>query len=192
MPVTPRDPTREILRFWFEGDGAVAPGTHRRVWFRQSDDFDADVRERFLADHHAAAKGALDDLAARRDGALALILLLDQVPRNLFRNSPQAFATDAKALKIAEAALKAGFDHGRPETERTFFYLPFQHAESVGVQRRAVDLFKDFDRLESVKAAEDHLRVIKRFGRFPHRNEVLRRASTAEERTFLTEHGRGF
>ncbi|MFO0750289.1 MAG: DUF924 family protein [Myxococcota bacterium] len=160
-------------------------------WFRKDAAFDADFRERFLAAHEAAAAGKLSGLAATARGAMALVLLLDQLPRNGFRGSPRMFATDAQARAIAEAAIEAGFDREVPEDLRNFFYLPFMHSESLADQDKAVALCAQLGQPETDKYARMHRDIIVRFGRFPHRNAVLGRQSTEEELAFLASGGFG-
>lgn len=175
-------PASDIVAFWRE----AGP----RAWFRKSDTFDARIRDRFEAAHHLAARGELDGWAATAEGALALLLLLDQFPRNLWRNSPHAFATDPLARAIASAAVDAGHDRAVEPTLRAFFYLPFSHSERIADQARAVTLCEALEREtgESAKWARLHRDIIIRFGRFPHRNRALGRATTAEEQAYL-DHG---
>jgi len=181
-----------LLDFWFRGDQQLPKGTFRDDWFQQSDAFDAELRDGFLEDFELACLGEYDDLVFLPEGALALVLFFDQLPRNLFRDKPRAFATDQRALAIAEHALRHRFDEQMTWTERLFLYLPYQHAEDIEMQEKSMVLFQDLASDPSVKAAEAHLDIIRRFGRFPHRNEVLGRESTREELAFLAEHGRGF
>lgn len=176
----------EILDFWFGGEGGF-----REVWFRRDEDFDREVRERFGDDYQRAAADGLDGWMASPRGALALILLLDQFPRNLFRDDPRAYATDEKAREVADHAVSTGLDRGLQPIERMFVYLPFEHSEDVEDQRRSVELFLTLDgELETpdiLDYAVRHREVVERFGRFPHRNEVLGRVSTPEEEAFLGE-----
>jgi len=191
--MTPRDaagPTLEpddVLAFWFEEHG-------REDWFTRSDAFDVTLRVRLGAAYERAAAGDLDGWAATPDGALALILLLDQVPRNLFRDDPRAFATDAKACEIARAAVDAGHDLALPAPERRLFvYLPFEHSEDAGDQALSVALCKErLGNDDYAEYARRHKAVIDRFGRFPHRNAVLGRETTADEAAFLKETPTGF
>jgi uncharacterized protein (DUF924 family) len=177
----------EILEFWF-GDGTNPE--HERRWFAQDAGFDQACRSGFLADHERAARGELDSWNGTPSSALALILLLDQFPRNIFRSTSRAFAADPKALAMAKDAVARGFDLALPPVQRPFIYLPFQHSENLGDQHESVRLFR---RLAAdnptmtgyVEYAEHHIGVIRRFGRFPHRNAVLGRASTAEEMEFI-------
>lgn len=181
----------EILGFWFGGEEG-----YREVWFRKDEAFDREVRDRFAEDYERAAAGELDGWMSSPRGCLALILLLDQFPRNLFRGDPRAFATDEKARAVADHAVSTGLDRGLSPVERMFVYLPFEHSESVEDQRRSVELFLALDaELEAPEVldyAVRHREVIERFGRFPHRNEVLGRASTPEEEEFLKEPGSSF
>jgi len=177
----------EILKFWF-GDGSDP--AHERLWFAQDDGFDQACRSGFLADYERAAAGELDSWKDAPSSALALILLLDQFPRNIFRGTPRAFATDPKALATAKGAVARGFDLALPPVQRPFVYLPFQHSENLDDQKESVRLFHKLAAEHPATAgyvgyAEHHLEVIRRFGRFPHRNAVLGRASTAPEAEFL-------
>lgn len=167
-----------ILEFWFTAEAEA-------LWFKTDAGFDQAIRDRFRADHEAAAAGDLAGWESGTQGALALVILLDQFPRNMFRDQPRAFATDDAALAVAERAIDRGFDRALPPMRRQFLWLPFQHAESMIGQRRSVALFRRLDDPEKLDYAERHLRVIERFGRFPHRNRILGRAGTPEEETFL-------
>ena len=157
-------------------------------WFGKDAAFDADFRDRFLAAHEAAASGALDSWAETADGALALMILLDQFPRNAFRGTARMFATDAKALVLADAAIGAGLDAEVEPALRAFLYLPFEHSEALADQDRAVALFRPLG-ADLLHWAEVHRDIIVRFGRFPHRNAVLGRSSTVEELAFLESGG---
>ena len=159
-----------------------------RQWFRQDDAFDTALRERFLDLHDAAAAGRLGGWPATADGALALVLLLDQFPRNAFRGTPRMYATDAQARAAASAAIGAGHDHAVDEELRQFFYLPFMHSEDLADLDRCVALNEAVGG-ESLRYAQHHRDIVRRFGRFPHRNAVLGRASTPEEQRFLAEGG---
>lgn len=172
----------DVLAFWREAGPAR--------WFRKDSDFDDEFRHRFLAQHEAAARGELDAWAGSPEGALALILLLDQFPRNAFRGTPRMYATDAQARGIARAASDAGFDQAFAPQLRAFMYLPFMHSEDRGDHDRSVALNRALGG-ESQRFAEHHRGIIERFGRFPHRNAVLGRATTAEEQAFLDEGGFG-
>jgi uncharacterized protein (DUF924 family) len=191
-----------ILDFWFGPPGTAAHGLPRSCWFEKNPAFDAEVRRRFLADWEAAAAGRRDAwLDAPRD-ALALVILLDQFPRNMFRGEARAFASDARALRVASRMIDQGFDCGMRPVERWFIYLPFEHAESLAMQERSLALFGGLltdadssiagDFASAYDYARRHHAVIARFGRFPHRNAVLGRASTPEEQEFLRQPGSGF
>ncbi|CTQ69783.1 DUF924 family protein [Roseibium alexandrii] len=171
----------DVLDFWWEA-GA-------EKWFARDDGFDARCRDTFLATIKAAQQGGLDEWAETPSGALALILLLDQFTRNVFRGSAEAFAADSKAVAIAEAAVARGYDKAFPKSVRVFFYLPFEHAEDMSLQERAVDLCQPLGNMEFYHYALIHMDVIRRFGRFPHRNDVLGRASTEAEIAFLRAGG---
>jgi uncharacterized protein (DUF924 family) len=170
-----------VVDFWIEA------GAQR--WFSPDPHFDAAVTGRFLPLHEAAARGDLAEWDLASAGALALILLLDQFPRNMFRGSPRAFATDARALLLAERSVARAFDRKYPLPLRRFFYLPFMHAEDVLLQRRCEALCFAAGDQEGVRFAVVHREIIERFGRFPHRNPVLGRAMTPEEQAFLDEGG---
>jgi uncharacterized protein (DUF924 family) len=161
-----------------------------KQWFSKDAAFDADFKSRFEAAHHTAATGALDDWSADAEGALALLVLLDQFPRNAYRDSGHMFATDGKALAIAEAAITAGLDMKIDTDLRAFFYMPFMHSESLAVQERSVTLCAGLDQPNTLRFAILHCDIIQRFGRFPHRNAALGRATTPEERAYLD--GGGF
>lgn len=169
-----------VLAFWREA------GPSR--WFRKDESFDRDFRDRFLAAHESAARGELDAWAAMPDGALALCILLDQFPRNAFRGSARMFATDAKARAIADVAIDAGFDGAVDDDLRAFLYMALMHSEDLSDQERCVELTRDLP--DNHRFAILHRDIIARFGRFPHRNEVLGRESTPEEIAFLE--GGGF
>jgi uncharacterized protein (DUF924 family) len=170
----------DLVQFWRDA------GPTR--WFRPDADFDARFRQRFLAAHEAAAAGGLESWRASPDGALALLLLLDQFPRNAFRGTPRVYATDALARAIADGAVAAGFDRDVEAGLRQFFYLPFMHSEALEDLDRCVELNRALGG-ESLRWARHHRDVVARFGRFPHRNAVLGRASTPEEDRFLAEGG---
>lgn len=175
--------TEAVLSFW------QAAG--REKWFGGGPAFDEEVRAALLPAYEAAAESALDSWQGTAPGALARIILLDQVPRNVFRGTPQAFATDAMALAAAEKAVDRGFDADPsiPEALRSFFYLPFMHAEDPAAQARCVALYKALGQEEGVRYALIHQECIERFGRFPHRNAILGRATTPEEADYLANGG---
>ena len=171
----------DVLDFWWEA------GPEK--WFARSDKFDAAIRKTFEPTMISAREGSLDDWADTAHGCLALIILLDQFPRNVYRNDPQAFASDAKALELAALAVSQGFDRAFPKNARAFFYLPFEHAEDMAAQERSVDLCRRLGIQDYYHYALIHMDVIRRFGRFPHRNEVLGRDTTPEEQAFLEDGG---
>lgn len=182
----------EILAFWFGAvPGSPNYGQTREVWFEQSTVFDAEVRRCLGAAHETAAAGRLDDWANSARGALALVILLDQVPRNIFRGTARSFATDEKAGGVAAMALARGFDRALMPVERMFLYLPFEHSERIEDQRRSLELFESLEADPATAGclawARRHHEVIARFGRFPHRNAALGRATTPEEAAFLAE-----
>ncbi len=191
----------QVVDFWFGRPGAPERGTNRGVWFRKDetvdpDAFDAEIRELFLTTYEAAVAGDLDHWSLSTEGALALLVVLDQFPRNMFRDQPRAFAADAKAREIAAIALDRGFDDMVDAVAQSFFYLPFEHSEELADQERSLDLFARFAAVEgrerTVEAARRHHEIIGRFGRFPHRNAALGRDSTAEELAFLQEPNSSF
>ena len=175
--------THDIVAFWRNAGPAK--------WFAKDDAFDTELRVRFLDEHFAAARREHEALLDDANGALALILLLDQVPRNVFRNSAHAFATDPLAREYAERAIAAGFDRDIDPALRIFFYLPFEHSEAMADQDRTVALCEALGDANYLKYAEAHRDVIRRFGRFPHRNRALARANTPEEQVWL-DAGGGF
>jgi uncharacterized protein (DUF924 family) len=171
---------REVLEFW----RAAGPA----LWFAKDEKFDARFRERFLAAHEAAARGELEHWIATAEGALSLVILLDQFPRNAFRGTPRMYDTDALARKAAAKALAAGYDQRLPVELRKFFVLPFAHSEELADQERAVALARRIGP-EDLAHAEHHRDIVRRFGRFPHRNAILGRESTPEERQYLESGG---
>jgi uncharacterized protein (DUF924 family) len=171
----------DVLAFW--------RGAGPERWYKKDDGFDADIRSRFLATYRAAAAGELAGWAETADGALALLILLDQFPRNMFRGSAEAFATDPLARRVADAAIARGFDHVITGNERQFFYLPFMHSELPADQERCVALIRAAKLDNNISYAEQHADIIRRFGRFPHRNAVLGRTTTPDEQAFLDAGG---
>jgi uncharacterized protein (DUF924 family) len=157
-------------------------------WFAKDPVFDREFREQFLAQHEAAARGALENWLVAPYPALALVLLLDQFPRNAFRGTPRMYATDAHGRSAADAAIRAGCDHGVETTLRLFFYLPFAHSEDLNDQEHSVALARRLGQ-PHLAHAEGHRDIVRRFGRFPHRNPILGRTMTAEEQRFLDEGG---
>ena len=172
----------EVLSYWWTAGPAK--------WFGKDDAFDTELRARFLPTYEAAAAGRLSDWETTAEGALALLVVLDQFSRNMFRRDPRAYAADAVARSIATRAIERGFDRQYPVLERRFFYMPFMHSEDMADQERCLALIRASGDEEGLPFAEDHADIIRRFGRFPHRNSVLGRATTREEQAFLD--GGGF
>jgi uncharacterized protein (DUF924 family) len=170
-----------IVAFW------RAAGPDR--WFKKDASFDDEIRRRFLATHQAAAAGRLTEWENSAERALALLILLDQFPRNMFRGEARAFATDPLARAVASRAILNGFDGAFPDM-RSFFYLPFEHSENLADQERGIALYKAVGDTDGLKWAQIHADIIRRFGRFPHRNAALGRVTTPEEQAFLD--GGGF
>ncbi len=177
--------TERVLDFWFYPKDSDTYGEILKIWWKKDPDFDEEVTARFLDPFERAESGALDGLADGARGSLALVILLDQFPRNMFRDTPRAFGTDARALAISDKAIERGFDRTLIPAERAFLYMPWQHGESLDIQERSVRLFEALDFGNMLDFAIRHRDVIARFGRFPHRNAILGRQSTAEEREFL-------
>jgi len=172
----------DVVAFWREA------GADR--WFKKDPAFDEKIRRRFLGASEAAAAGKLSDWERTAEGALALLILVDQFPRNMFRGDARAFASDALARAITAGAIVRGFDSQVPADMRAFFYVPFEHSENLADQVRGIALYKAAGDAEGLKWAEIHADIIRRFGRFPHRNGVLGRVTTPEEQAFLD--GGGF
>lgn len=188
---------REVLDFWFGAPGAPEHGRARAEWFRKDAAFDAQVRARFGAALEQALAGGLADWCGEPEGTLALILVLDQFTRNAFRDTPRAFAGDARALALARGLVASGADRSLARFPRAFAYLPFEHAESLEAQQQSVVLYEALaaeypDAAEELDYALRHRDIVARFGRFPHRNAILGRPSTAEEVTFLQQPGSRF
>ncbi len=171
----------DVLAFWRDAG--------EKRWFLKDEAFDGAIRSRFLATYEAAARGELSVWEETPEGALALLIVLDQFPRNMFRNDARTYAADPLARAVADRALARGFDQRFPVAERSFFYLPYEHSEALADQERAVALFKATGDAELLKWADLHADIIRRFGRFPHRNAALGRPSTVEEQAFLASGG---
>jgi uncharacterized protein (DUF924 family) len=185
---------QEVLDFWFGREGEPGYGEFREAWFTKDPEFDRLVRDRFEALYEAAAAGDLDDWKEEARSCLALVIVLDQFPRNMFRGDPRSYATDRKAQETAEYAVDHALDRELPEFQRTFLYMPFMHSEDPSHQRRSVELFRRLggNETDSTNYAVRHMEIIERFGRFPHRNEILGRKTTPEEAEFLTQPGSSF
>jgi uncharacterized protein (DUF924 family) len=186
-----------ILDFWFGSKQSSEYGKFRREWFSKDPAFDEAIRKNFLNDYIDAAAGKLTDWQKEKDTNLALIILLDQFPRNMFRNDARAYATDPLALATAKYAIARDFDQSAAIVERMFFYLPFEHSENLADQEQGITLYRKFtethpEAAEALDYALQHHAIIKRFGRFPHRNAELGRTSTAEEIEFLKQPGSSF
>lgn len=176
-----------ILDFWFGEAGSPESGQPRKFWFEASDEIDAAIRNQFEMDWRVATTGSWDHFAATPRGALALVILFDQFPRNMFRGTKQAFSSDRAALNIARKAVDSGLDADLSEHEKLFLYLPFEHAEDLAMQDRSVELFATLSDPQYLDYAERHRAIVARFGRFPYRNEVLGRETTAEEQAWLDD-----
>lgn len=174
-----------VLNFWFN---ELTP----KDWFVKSDEVDASITSRFSDLHLALSRGVGDEWRATPEARLALTIVFDQFPRNIYRGSPLAFATDGLALKEAKAALAMGADKAVAEDRRVFFYMPFEHAENIAEQERCVALFEALGNANYLDYANQHHDIIARYGRFPHRNPIVGRASTEEEKAYLAEPGAGF
>lgn len=179
----------EILDFWFGGEGEEGYGEFREAWFTRDPQFDREVRDRFEDVYEEAAAGRLDHWKDEAQSCLALIIALDQFPRNMFRGDPKTYATDELAREAARHAVEHAYDRELPPHGRLFLYLPFEHSEDLEDQRRSVELFRG---LAAETGSDDllvyavrHMEIVERFGRFPHRNAVLGRATTPEEAEFL-------
>jgi uncharacterized protein (DUF924 family) len=173
----------DVLAFWFADS---------KRWWKKDPAFDAEIRERFGALHSAIEADECEDWLQSARGALAYVVVLDQFSRNMFRGSARMFASDERALRAAKAAIDDGHDQTLGDAERGFLYMPFMHSEALADQDRCVELFAASDAPGNLKFAEQHRDIIRRFGRFPHRNELLGRESTDEEREFLTQPGSSF
>ncbi|MBE3026604.1 DUF924 domain-containing protein [Janthinobacterium sp. BJB1] len=188
---------QDVLDFWFLPPEHPGYGQSRVEWFRKDDAFDAQIRARFGALIDAAIAGGLGEWDATPHGALARLIVLDQFTRNVYRGTPRAFAGDVGALALAVALTQQGLDRQLPPMLRAFVYLPFEHAEDLAMQARAVELFQLLSQAQPgfesmLDYAQRHQEVIARFGRFPHRNAILGRPSTPEEVEFLRQPGSSF
>ena len=176
-PIEPAD----VLAFW----RTAGPDK----WFEKDALFDAEIAERFSSLWHAASEGKLRYWEETPEGALALVVVLDQFPRNMFRGDQRCYATDELARSAADRAVRHGFDRQLPYAERQFFYLPLMHSENLADQQRCLELARDYGDAEFAKYAEQHADIIRRFGCFPHRNAILGRLSRPDEQTFLEAGG---
>ncbi len=185
-----------VLDFWFGPSDSPERGRPREIWFKKSDAFDQAVREGFATLVEQAARGDLRNWDSAPHSLLALIIVLDQFPRNMFRNDARAFATDRQALAAAERMVACGWDRELTPVERSIAYLPYEHAEDLAMQDRSLELFQRLaehsELVDALEWARKHHAVIARFGRFAHRNAVLERVSTPAEIEYLAEPGSGF
>ncbi|MBL0371377.1 DUF924 domain-containing protein [Rhizobium sp. KVB221] len=172
------DEIKAVLDFWFAPE-------RQAFWFERSDAFDEEIRQRFAALYERAKAGELNQWAQTSDGALALTIVLDQFPRNMFRNSPRAFESDQQARTLCRTILAEGLDQGRSVTERQFMYLPLMHSEALRDQKDSVDQYRALGDANTLDFAVRHHDIVARFGCFPHRNEVVGRHTTDEEAEFL-------
>ena len=176
----------EVLNFWFAED-------MDRKWYMKDPEFDQEVERRLLPLYEKASRGELKNWEDTVEGCLALCILMDQAPRNLFRDNPKAFATDSSALAIAQLVVTKGWDKSLTQRERSFIYVPFEHSENLSDQEKSLELYRALDeRPDWYIYAEKHEVIIRRFGRFPHRNKTLGRESTVEETEFLKQPGSSF
>ena len=185
----------DVLGFWFGRSGEGGYGTFREEWFRKDAAFDEEIRERFLGLYEEAASGEHDDWREDARGAVALVIVLDQFPRNMFRSDPRTYGTDEKALEAARYAVERALDRELRPLERWFLYMPFMHSEEIEDQDLALDLFRRLGKVgeaDPAPYAEGHRDIIARFGRFPHRNATLGRETTVEEAEFLRGPGSSF
>ena len=182
-----KDIAQDILDFWFEE-------TQPAQWFQVNPEFDNHIKTRFEDAYDKGACGIYDDWKTDSDECLALIILLDQFPRNMYRGTSKAFATDGKALVAAKFALSKGFDQVLTPLKRRFVYLPFEHSENLNDQRKCVELFEKMKKDDPLgyDYALRHLKVIEKYGRFPHRNKILSRMNTPDEEEYLAQAGAGF
>lgn len=176
---------QKVLDFWFKEMGPAN-------WFAVSEETDASIRERFSNTHEMAVRGELASWRARAGGALAEIIVLDQFSRNMFRNQPEAFASDEMALARAEEAIAKGFDRQLTVVERSFLFMPYMHSEQLKVHEEAVRLFSQPGLENNLRFELKHKEIIEKFGRYPHRNKILGRVSTSEEIAFLKTPGSSF
>ncbi len=174
-----------VLSFWFE---EIEP----QLWWQKNADFDAEIERRFSALYNQAYSGELYGWRETPAGSLAEIIVLDQFSRNMYRDTPAAFASDPLALALAQTAVAKGFDHQLPEVQRSFLYMPYMHSESAVIHTVALRLFEALGNAENLDFEVKHKAIIDRFGRYPHRNAILGRTSTAQELAFLQEPNSSF
>ena len=186
----------DVLAFWFGSEGEPGYGEFRDQWFQKDEAFDREVTDRFGDLYKRAAAGELDAWRQEAEGCLALVIVLDQFPRNMFRGDARTHATDEQALEATKYAIERALDRELPAFQRMFLYMPFMHAESVEDQRRSVELFEGLAAEpggpDVVEYAVGHREIVEKFGRFPHRNAILGRETTPEEAEFLTQPGSSY
>lgn len=182
----------DLLRFWFDSAEPNHMASHKQAWWMKDAAFDQRITEDFSPLFHLAEKGELEDWKKTALGCVGLVLLLDQFPRNMFRGQARAFACDPQARALTRYVLSRGFDQSLPIGPRLFLYLPLEHSEDLGDQDRSVELIRALNDADYLDYAEQHRKIIAKFGRFPHRNEALGRPSTAEEIDFLKQPGSSF
>lgn len=187
---------QDILDFWFGKPDDSYYLKPRQEWFIKNEQFDLEIKSKFLTIHLQATRGELDNWQENCDSILALIIILDQFSRNIFRNQPEAFANDDKALELAQKAIDLKFDQQLEPVQSWFIYLPFEHSENIVHQRYCLELFStlkdDLYSQSAIEYAQLHFDIIEKFGRFPHRNQILGRESTLEELDFLTKPSSSF
>ena len=176
---------QEVHNFWFAEE--VKP-----FWFKKSNEFDSEIERRFSGIYYQAAAGELNDWRSRSHDCLALIIVLDQFPRNIFRNTPRAFATDELAVALTKYGLNHNYQQDLSLDEQAFLLMPLMHSENKSDQQQCVELFTQLGKKDNLKFAIQHQQIIDRFGRFPHRNQILGRESTPEEKDFLAQPGSSF
>ena len=186
----------EVLSFWFGNEGEPGYGEFREEWFQKDEAFDREIIDRFGGLYEQAAADALDHWREESESCLALVICLDQFPRNMFRGDARTHATDEKALDVSKYAIERALDRELPGFQRIFLYMPFMHAENIEDQRQSVELFEGLagepDGPDVVEYAVGHRDIVERFGRFPHRNAILGRETTPEEAEFLTQPGSSY
>lgn len=191
-----RASTEEVLAFWFGCEGEEGYGRFREAWFLKDLAFDREVRERFEDVYEEAVAGGLEGWKDYAESCLALVIVLDQFPRNMYRGDPRTYVADGLALAAAKYAVERAYDRELPAFQRGFVYMPFMHSEDLEDQRRSVNLFEGLAGepgvTDTTSYAVQHMKIVERFGRFPHRNEVLGRATTPEEAEFLAQPGSSF
>ncbi|HKJ63042.1 MAG TPA: DUF924 family protein [Hyphomicrobiales bacterium] len=179
------DAMRNVLDFWFSD-------RVQEKWFDADNEFDSELKERFGVLSDKAVAGELESWRRTAEGAVALVALLDQMPRNIYRGTPRAFAGDARALEVSREVISRGDDNGLDQDRRYILYMPFMHAEDLAAQNEGVRLFEKLGREKPLDYMKRHRDIVARFGRFPHRNEILGREATAEEVEFLKQRGSSF